>query len=142
MRPDPIDSPRMSPERVAMLSTKSSQLFDYLRNRARKQQFLAFTDINYAILHRDHIDIPRCRRRRPLIENTAIALTRRPAPSATESLFGYILRLSEKNGYDSYRRLLARGGLQYWNNSAGFDVAILLDLPTETSTKLRALLIL
>jgi hypothetical protein len=132
----------MSPERVAMLSTKSSQLFDYLRNRARKQQFLAFTDINYAILHRDHIDIPRCRRRRPLIENTAIALTRRPAPSATESLFGYILRLSEKNGYDSYRRLLARGGLQYWNNSAGFDVAILLDLPTETSTKLRALLIL
>ncbi len=66
-------------------------------------------------------------------------LRRRPAPEPTESLFGYVLRLAQVNGYETIAGLLFRAGVKHGRNTAGFDVSILTRLTGRNISEFRHL---
>lgn len=69
---------------------------------------------------------------------TTPLLVRHPAPFRTESLFGYILRLSEENGYTTPWSLLLLGRMgQHETRSTGMKVAKLAQISNRLQTELQ-----
>jgi|GEM_PF-5174543 len=65
-------------------------------------------------------------------------LVRRPAPKPTESLAGYLLRLSQVNGYESYRYVLKRGGIEgRVTNPRTIDLEVLGRLTNRRASELK-----
>ncbi len=70
---------------------------------------------------------------------TTPSLVRHPAPFLTESLFGYILRLSEENGYTTPWSLLLLAQIrQHEARSTGIQVAKLAQVSNRPQTELES----
>jgi len=73
-------------------------------------------------------------------EMTTPLLVRHPAPFPTESLFGYILRLSEENGYTTPWSLFLLAQIrQHEARSAGMKVAKLAQVSNRPQTELQSI---
>ena len=71
---------------------------------------------------------------------TTPLLVRHPAPFPTESLLGYILRLSEENGYTTPWSLLLLGRIgQHEARSTGMKVAKLAQVSNRSQTELQSI---
>jgi len=71
---------------------------------------------------------------------TTPLLVRHPAPFRTESLFGYILRLSEENGYTTPWSLLLHAQIrQHEARSSGMKVAKLAQVCNRPHTELQSI---
>jgi len=71
---------------------------------------------------------------------SAELLVRHPAPFPTESLFGYILRLSQENGYTTPWTLFLTAGMnQHEIRGAGFRVTKLARIANRPSSELDAI---
>ena len=71
---------------------------------------------------------------------TTPLLVRHPAPFLTESLFGYILRLSEENGYTTPWSLLLLAQIrQHEARSTGIQVAKLAQVSNRPQTELESI---
>jgi hypothetical protein len=73
-------------------------------------------------------------------EMTKALLVRHPAPFATESFFGYILRLSEENGYTTpWSLFLLAGMTQHETRTTGIKVAKLAQVANRSPAELEPL---